>query len=315
MVYKHNADTVECPTPGELKQQLFAPSSPVVRVEIGALSHPGKVRPNNEDHYAVVRRSRSRTILATNLPDGILPPGEEEEAYVLAVADGMGGQAFGEMASMFALRTAWELGGQEIHWPLKVTEEEGRALLEKFEIYAQLIDRTLKDLGRADPVLAGMGTTLTVAYTIGLDAFLGHIGDSRVYLFREGRLRQLTRDHTLAQYMVEGGFAGPGHLRVRQMHHVLTNCLGAGAQAAQADVHQELLAFGDALLLCTDGLTKMVPEAQISATLARAATAQETCRALVDQALEAGGKDNVTVLLARYHAPSDPGHAPSIMMR
>jgi protein phosphatase len=284
--------------------RFFAPSPPAVKVDVGALSHPGKVRDKNEDFYAVVRRSRSRAVLATNLPEGILLPGEEEEAYALAVADGMGGRPFGEMASMFALQTAWDLGGQEIHWPVKVNEQEAQTLLEKMEVYAELIDRTLKDLGRQEPALAGMGTTLTVAYTIGLDVFLGHIGDCRAYQFHEGKVCRLTRDHTMAQYMLEAGYLKAGQLRLRQLRHVLTNCLGAGQQTASPDVQHLRLADGDSLLLCSDGLTKMVPEEKIAQTLTRVRVAQDACQALVDQALEAGGKDNITVLLARYRVPS-----------
>src|SRR5262249_54412354 len=142
-------------------------------------------------------------------------------------------------------------------------EQEVQEVLEKFDAYARLIDRKLKDVGQNDPRLAGMGTTLTAAYTVGLDAFLGHIGDTRAYLFRQGKLRQLTRDHTLAQHMLELGALTPGALELRRLRHILTNSLGAGEHAARADVRHLKLEDGDRLLLCSDGLTDMVPDEQI----------------------------------------------------
>jgi protein phosphatase len=278
-----------------------------VRIRFGALSHPGRVRPNNEDHYMIVRRSRSRQVLATNLPDGVLGPANEAEAFTLALADGMGGMDFGELASQLALRIGWDLGAQEIEWPLQVNADVAREVMEKFEAYAQLIHRALQAQGKHNPKLAGMGTTLTVAYTVGLDAFIGHLGDSRAYLFRQGVLAQLTSDHTLAQHLVDTGAFASDALELRRLRHVLVNCLGGGQSAIRVEVQHLALLNGDSLLLCSDGLTDMVSDSQIARTLAQVSVPQDACQALVEQALEAGGKDNVTVVLARYQQTNDQG--------
>src|SRR5437868_3662561 len=103
----HASDTAVMPAADDLLARHFGPSPPPVRVTVGAASHTGLVRSNNEDHYLVVERRRSRTVLLTNLPDGFLLPADDT-AYVLAVADGMGGAAFGELASSLALRSGWD---------------------------------------------------------------------------------------------------------------------------------------------------------------------------------------------------------------
>ncbi len=290
------ADTAEMPAADDPLGRHFGPSPPPVRVTFGALSHPGLVRPNNEDHYLVVERRRSRTLLLSNLPAGMLRPADDT-AYVLAVADGMGGAAFGELASALALRSGWEQSPQAIKWTWIINDREIEELRERLEIIFRRMDRALQEQGEADPACAGMGTTLTGVYTVGPEAFVGHVGDSRAYLIRGGTLTQLTHDHTLAQEYLDLGLP----VLCRSWHHKLTNCLGGGPGRDLAlEFHHLRLEDGDRLLLCSDGLTDMVPDDELAPLLARAADPQETARALVEAALAHGGRDNVTVVLAHY---------------
>jgi len=275
-----------------------------VYVQFGALSHQGNVRQNNEDQYAVIRRRRSREALMTSLPsDSLLE--SQEEAYILIVADGMGGAAFGEVASELALRTAWEQDPNDANWPPKVNQVEARRLLEDSDAYIQLIHRQLQQRAHDRPELAGMGTTLTAAYSIGMDAFVVHVGDSRAYLIRNGIIRQVTRDHTLAQQLVDAGVEAS---RTTAFQHVLTNCLGGGANRVTSELHHVKLEDGDHLLLCTDGLSDLVTDEQIRQTVQASQRPQDACNRLVDLALQRGGKDNITVVIARYTqllAPED----------
>jgi len=149
----------------------------------------------------------------------------------------------------------------------------------------------------------GFLVVLTAARTVGPDAFIGHVGDSRVYLFRGGSLQQLTRDHTLAQQLVDAGAIPSVSAASRYMQNMLVNCLGARKREVHVEVHHLGLSDGDRLLLCTDGLTDLVADDQIAQILARDAAPDDTCRALVDAALDRGGKDNVTVVLAKYTIP------------
>jgi serine/threonine protein phosphatase PrpC len=269
------------------------------RVDIAGRSHPGKVRPNNEDQYLAVRRYRGREILVASAPLFTHEP-PEDTAYALAVADGMGGSNFGEIASLLAMRVGWELGGSEIKWSVRMNEREAEDLREKAEVFFRLIDQALHAETLANPRLTGMGTTLTICYSTGPELFVMHAGDSRAYLYNHGTLRRLTRDHTLGQFLVDSGVAEPGSAQVKKTRHILTNYLGGNQGGVAVDVDQHRLAEGDRLLLCTDGLTDMVSEGEIARLLASHPSSSEACRALIDRALENGGKDNVTVVLAHY---------------
>jgi protein phosphatase len=290
------ADTAEYPAIDDPLTRHFGPSPPPVQVTFGALSHPGLVRTNNEDHFLIVQRRRTRTVLLTNLPEGVLRPADDT-AYVLAVADGMGGAAFGELASMLALRSGWEQSSQTIKWTWIVNDREVEELKERVELVFQRMNQDLLAHGKVDPACARMATTLTGVYTVGPEAFVGHVGDSRAYLHRDGTLMQLTRDHTLAQECRDQGLPIPCH----SWHHKLTNCLGGGpGREPHVEFHHLQLGDGDSLLLCSDGLTDMVPDEEIARVLGRHVHPQETAQALVEAALTNGGRDNVTIILARY---------------
>jgi protein phosphatase len=296
-----DADATEDYIPKEVLATSYFPPSPApVRVAFGAASHRGKVRPINEDHYVVLHRHGSLGVLMANLPEEQLPPPDDRDAYVMAVADGMGGAASGERASMLVLRTAIDLVFRQTKWTMEINESEFQEAVESLMASVRLIDRTLIEHARSEPRLSGMGTTLTAAYTVGLEAFIIHVGDSRAYLFRAGTLQRLTRDHTVAQELIDSGQVAPDSDKARRLGHVLTNYLGGPGGGGAADVHPIRLADGDRLLLCTDGLTGLVDEVEVARTLGLHAEPGDACRALVDLALERGGHDNVTVVLGSY---------------
>lgn len=269
------------------------------RIEVSGRSHPGKVRPNNEDNFLAVRRFRGREVLATSLPSELLHT-TDDNAYAFAVADGLGGRKFGEIASLLAMRTGFELGGDEIKWSMKMNEREEAELRQKAETFFELINSALLAEIRESPELAGMGTTLTIAYSTGPELFVAHAGDSRAYLYRDGILRRLTRDHNLAQVLVDAGKAEPGSIEAQRVSHVLTSYLGGTNQSLTIDVSHEKLADRDCLLLCTDGLSDMLGDDRIAAVLRDHAAPEDATRVLVEKALEAGGIDNVTVVVANY---------------
>jgi protein phosphatase len=234
-------------------------------------------------------------VLATNLPKGFLPPADDT-AYVFGVADGLGGASFGELASALVLRSGWDQAPGTIKWTWIINDREIEELKERVELVFQRMQQALVERGRIDSKYAAMGTTLTAAYTIGPEAFIGHVGDSRAYLYHARQLTQLTRDHTLAQDCLDAGLPVP----CRSWYHRLTNCLGANDAPLRVEFHHLRLADDDQLLLCTDGLTDMVNDQEIAHLLGRDAHPHETTSALINRALECGGKDNVTVVLAHY---------------
>jgi protein phosphatase len=292
----------------ELASRYFEPGPRAeVRAEFGARTHPGRVRANNEDNYIVVRRRRVRDLIASSLaPETLLPT--EPVTYALAVADGMGGHRFGELASLMALRSGWEIGGGEIRWTVSESRREAEEMKVKARLYFQLIHRAIQDEADRNPRLRGMGTTLTVCYTTGRTLFVIHVGDSRAYLLRGGQLRQLTRDHTLAQERIDAGEIEPESPEALRVRHILTNSLGAGWESVEVDVGHHRLEDGDRLLLCTDGLSDLVADDEITGLLDEHSDPTAACRALVDLALDRGGGDNVTAVIGRYEFPAaDPG--------
>ena len=298
----HDDDTVEIlPAASAFPQaQLVDPASAVVEVDIAGLTHTGHVRTNNEDHYLVVRIERSLQTMMTNLIDGSLPERFHEVAYGMLVADGMGGCAAGEVASSMALIKLVELAVETPDWVMRMHKRENadtvmRRMTERFRV----IDSAMRVQSESDPSLTGMGTTLTVVASLGAELFVGHIGDSRAYLFRNERLHQLTRDNTLAQELIDAGIARPEDTATQAMRHVLTAALAAGEQS-DPQVQRFHLSDGDQVLLCTDGLTEMVRDETIATILNDADSATQACQTLIDLALAAGGSDNTTVVLARY---------------
>jgi serine/threonine protein phosphatase PrpC len=278
------------------------PSS-LVQIDLGARSDTGKVRPNNEDHFLVARFDRAMSPLLTNLPAGHIPDRYAETAYGILVADGMGGEAGGEVASRTAISSLVDLVLRAPSWLMRLDQESARELLARMDRRITHLESVLVDMARANPSLSGMGTTLTAVCSLGSELFIGHIGDSRAYLFRFGRLFRLTHDHTMAQALADAGAISPGDVDRHPYRHVLTHVIGTKGGKAQAELGTMRLIDGDGVLLCTDGLTDMVTEEAITETLQKPGAAADACNALIEMALEAGGRDNVTVVLARYRIP------------
>lgn len=281
------------------------PSSSIVEVDLAAATHRGLVRANNEDHYLALRFGRSLETVSTNIAEGSLEPSFEETGYGLVVADGMGGMAAGEVASRTALCKLVEMVVNTPDWFVRVDRPEDTAtVMRRLTQRFRHIDDELRERAQNNRTLHGMGTTLTVAVSLGSNLLIGHIGDSRAYMLRNKRLHQLTRDDTLAQALIDAGIADTEDTATRAMRHVLTAAVGSTGEPVDPQVQRLRLNHDDQILLCTDGLTGMVRDEVIALTLLEASSASEACQTLVDLALKAGGVDNVTVVLARYRFPT-----------
>ncbi len=288
-------------TPYQLSQSPTPATE--LKVEVAGATHRGHVREINEDHYLILRFGRSLETIATNLDDSLFNRKDRVTGYGLLVADGMGGMAGGEVASSVALQKLVDLVIDTPDWILSLSKWEDVArVLKRLESRFVEIDKAIRDRARRDMSLQGMGTTLTVAATLNNDLILGHIGDSRVYLLRDDQLTQLTTDHTLAQALIQAGVMDPDDQATRSIRHVLTAAVGSLDAATSPQVQRIHLNAGDVLLLCTDGLSDLVEEETIKTVLAEQKPAHRACHDLVDLALAAGGKDNVTVVVARFGA-------------
>jgi len=279
------------------------PFSSLVNVEMYALSDQGHVRTNNEDHYLVVRGGRALETVLSNLTEN--QPGYlfEETMYGMVVADGLGGEAAGEIASRQAIYTLMNLVLHTPDWQLRWTPKEENTVMWRMTDRFRRVNASLLEQASANPDLAGMSTTMTAAVTFGNSLIVTHIGDSRAYLLHGGKLHRLTRDHTLAQRLIDDGIQAPSDHLVRGLRNVLMQALGSSQSKCDPDVQSYPIGQDDQLLLCTDGLTDMVDDDLIESVLAKADSAQNACKNLVDLALSNGGKDNVTVVVARYSFP------------
>lgn len=280
---------------------------PLVRLrpEIAALTDRGKVRDANEDAFIVFRIGRFLERVMSNIPESELPSHTEDSAYLMVVADGLGGHEAGDVASRSALVSALQLILRSPRWALKLDdpatrEREISDLLARTRGYLSGIHAILRRKASEDVRLAGMGTTMTGAFFVGSDLFVLHVGDSKAYLLRDGALRKITHDHTVAQQYADLGVIPQEDVSGHRMQHVLTRAIGGPDEDLEGDIYHLMLRPGDRVLLCSDGLTDMANEAEIARILGEGSSSDQTCSALVDLALQRGGRDNVTVIVARF---------------
>ncbi len=244
----------------------------LAEVDVFGLTHPGLVRRTNADHFLVASLHRTLHVHATSLGGGIGPQETESRGFLLLVADGVGGLAGAAEGSARAVATV------------------AQHLLHATELCSQMAVANENDAIR-NP------STLTMFASFWPRAFVVHVGDSRAYRYRDGALDRLTTDQTFAQMMVESGALTPAGAEASHLKHVLWSALGS--QEVVPEVHITDVTRRGIVLLCTDGLTSHVNDDEIKAHLASCTSAEGTCRALVDLALARGGKDNVTVVIAR----------------
>lgn len=248
----------------------------------------GRVRPANEDCYLVAALDRTLDAMA-DVPPGLL----------LMVADGVGGRPGGEIASALAVDAMTCYVQTVVPWVLTAGEPDR----ERLDAWLHdALRRTQARLRRfalrrgLDPRLA---TTFTMACVTWPDLVVAHVGDSRCYLARDGAIERLTVDHTLAQRLYEDGQLAPEELDGSPYSHMLLNALGGSTDELSVDIHRTQLQPGDALLLCSDGLTRHVPDDELAEHLAEPSPVVATVDGLVDLVNARGGSDNVTVVLAR----------------
>ena len=267
-------------------------------IDVFGATHPGRARIANEDQFFIASLHKSVRVRQTSLAALAELAGRQgPPAYLLVVADGVGGVAGGEQASGTAVATLAEHIGQTIGCYCNFDVERENEFLEQLEHAVEASHQRIRaELGRDGRSPA---TTLTMVALMWPRAYLVHVGDSRAYYLRGGRLRQLTRDQTAYEELVDQGVMTEEQARRAGLRSVLTSALGAQIKPSVGLVDLEP---GDALLLCTDGLTKHVPDADIAAMLETDEPAEATCSRLVDTTLARGASDNVTVIVSRFPA-------------
>ena len=287
----------ETPTTDDARARGDTAAEPAP-LDCHGLSHAGLVRPNNEDHFAIVAMQRGVRLLHTNLDDaGVVERLARPAAHVFIVADGVAGSRGGEEASGLAIASIVEYLTEAAHC-YDIADPHGEQGF--VDSLSAGVERAHRRLVERHGDRHGPATTLTMATLVGARAYVVHVGDSRGYVLHGARLRQFTKDQTMGDLFVDIGRGTAEQATERGLYDILTSAVGSDMAPVVGVVD---LQPGDALLLCTDGLTKHVPDDRIAALVHASASAESACRALVDDALAQGGTDNVTVIVARFGDP------------
>jgi serine/threonine protein phosphatase PrpC len=248
-------------------------------IHVGKLSDVGRERDRNEDSFFVVES-------LIHYDDG------QELFSLFIVADGMGGHQKGEVASSLATRAVAQHILKEVYLPYlayntqsSINKPINEALIAAVENANTLVQQEAPE----------GGTTLTAALVMGNNAYIAHIGDTRAYIFQQGEIKQITKDHSLAQRLEELGQATPAE--AAHVQNVLYRAIGQDS-SVEVDTYIQHLSPGSSLLLCSDGLWSLVEKDTLTQILNTAATPQEACERLVQSANENGGRDNITAIVA-----------------
>lgn len=260
------------------------------------------MRTSNEDQFLIAELSKTMRVCQTSLPSRQADPGESRGQLFL-VADGMGGHRAGERASELAVLAIEQFTLETFKSFFDVDRADAQRMLSQFRAAVEAADAQIVGEAADDPALSGMGTTVTLAYQLDTQLFIVHAGDSRAYIYRNDMLHQLTQDHTMVADMVRAGTLDPAEAAGHRLRHVVTNVVGGPEEGVSVDAHAVELQAGDRLLLCSDGLTEMLSNEEIAVVLRDMSGPEDACQRLLDQANDAGGRDNITIVVVSFDPP------------
>ncbi len=267
-------------------------------IDVYGVTHTGKVRTENQDHFLICALRKQVLIRMTSVPDAErLMADPERLAFVAMVADGVGGGAKGAEASRIALEAVTQYVSQSMRCYYAGDAARDEEFIDSLQTGALQCHAELLRRGEEDPEYRGMATTLTLYLGVWPRAYLLQVGDSRCYLLRGGELSQITRDQTIAQELIDIGVLTRTDASSSRFAHALSSSLG-GRQTAPA-VTRFTMNWNTVVLLCSDGLTKHVSDQRIGEQLRSMTSARQVCEDLLNEALEAGGTDNITIIVGR----------------
>ena len=288
----------------QITDQSVIPMSPrPLTVKAFGITDKGKVRTTNEDQFLIAELTKAMRVWQTSLPEPKVQAGEEH-AHLFLVADGMGGHRAGERASALAVVAIEQFTLNTFKWFFGSSDTEAQKVLAQFQSALSQADARILEESAEHPELSGMGTTVTMAFHLGAQLCVVHVGDSRAYVYRDRELHQLTQDHTVTGDMVRSGSLRPDEVAGHHLRHVITNVVGGQELGVTVEARAFEVQAGDRLLLCSDGLTEMVTNEAIAATLDAEPAPEVAATKLLAQANDGGALDNITLLIVRFD-PAD----------
>lgn len=266
-------------------------------LDVYGLTHPGKVRQNNEDHFLICALHKRLQVYHTSLPDTAILSEGERLAFLALVADGVGGSKAGEEASRITLEHVTRYVTESLDCYYTSDPSDDTRFMHELEEAAFKVHAEIAVESAADPGRSGMATTLTLWLGMWPNAYLLQVGDSRCYTLRDGQLVQISRDQTMAEEFVKQGVFNREDAAFKRWAHVLSSAIG-GPEAAPS-VTKVPQSWGSVGLMCSDGLTRHVSDDQIRDRLLNMQSAKQVCEDLLQDALDAGGDDNITIIAGR----------------
>jgi protein phosphatase len=267
-------------------------------IDVYGVTHPGKVRKENQDHFLICALKRQMVVRQTSLPNMNSVVAESERlAFLMMVADGVGGGAKGEEASRRALEAATKYVQRSMRCYYASSSEDDEEFFDALREAALGCHADLLRRGESDPDYRGMATTLTLYLGVWPRSYLLQVGDSRCYVLEQGELRQITRDQTMAQELIDLGVMKPEGAQHNRLAHTLSSSIG-GRQTEPVVTRRESR-WGNVVLLCSDGLTHHVSDERIRERLISMTSSRQVCEDLLKDALAGGGVDNITLIVAR----------------
>ena len=273
-------------------------------IDVYGLTHTGKVRPDNQDHFLICALRKQMVVNQTSLPrPERLGGGPERLAFLMMVADGVGGGAKGEVASRLAVEAVTQYVSGTMRCYYATGSENDLEFTQSLQDAALQCTAELRRQGEEDPDCRGMATTLTLFLGVWPRAYLLQVGDSRCYVYRNGELRQITRDQTMAQELIRIGVLKATEAAGSRFARTLSSSIGG--RTTDPVVTRMDLTWGTVLLLCSDGLTGHVSDERIGERLRSMTSARQVCEDLLQDALDGGGTDNVTIIVGRALRKAD----------
>lgn len=267
-------------------------------IDVAGLTHVGKVRKDNQDHFLLASLNKRLEVLSTSITDTSgFAAVDQRIAFLAMVADGVGGRSHGEEASRIALEQATLYLSQSAakYSQAAAQHEEFIDLLQATALASH--EKVMARVAESPAKYQGMATTLTLWFGVWPWYYLLQVGDSRYYLYREGTLTQITRDQTMAEDLVDRGVLKRSQKHRSPLSNILSSAIGA--QQTTPVVTRIAAAWENVHLVCSDGLTKHVSDERIAERLANMTSAQQACEALLQDALDDGGSDNITIVIGR----------------
>lgn len=272
-------------------------------LDVYGLTHPGKVRKNNEDHFLICALKKKVEVYHTSLPNPAVLTNSQRVAMLALVADGVGGAKAGEEASRLALEHVTRYVTHSLECYYTSDPDDDSNFVHELEEAALKVHAEIAVEAATNKEREGMATTLTLWLGIWPNAYLLQVGDSRCYSLRDGELIQMSRDQTMAEEFVKQGIFNREDAAFKRWANVLSSAIG-GPQAAPS-VTKVPQSWGAIGLMCSDGLTRHVSDERIKDVLVNLESAKQGCETLLQDALDAGGEDNITIIIGRAVAAED----------